>query len=137
MSFREKSAWITLVTVLVCFGVYFGSIVTGVVGRGFGEVHLLLACVLALAALQLGLSFIAARTTPRDGRAPRDEREILIQARSHSFGYYLLIGLVLAVAASGHVDHNMIDLMNFGMLAVVLAVAAVAIAQIVMFRRGL
>ena len=29
MSFREKSAWITLVTVVVCFGVYFGSLVTG------------------------------------------------------------------------------------------------------------
>jgi hypothetical protein len=136
MSFREKSAWITLVTVVVCFGVYFGSLVTGLVHRGFGEVHLLLACGLALAALQLGLGFVAARTTPRDGRAPRDEREILIQARSHSLGYHLLIVLVLLVAASGHVDHNMIDLMNFGILAVVVAVAVVAVAQIVMFRRG-
>jgi hypothetical protein len=136
MSFREKSAWITLLTVVVCFGVYFGALATGRVTRGFGEVHLLLACVLVLAVLQLGLGFVAARTTPRDGRAPRDEREILIQARSHTLGYYLLIVLVLAVAASGHLGHDVVDLMNFALLAVVLAVAAVAVAQIVMFRRG-
>jgi hypothetical protein len=136
MSFREKSAWITLVTVVGCFGVYFGCLVTGFVRRGFGEVHLLLACVIALAALQLALGFIAARTTPRDGRAPRDEREVLIQARSHTVGYHLLIVLVLAAAASGHLGYGVIDLMNFIMLAVVLAVAAVAVTQIVMFRRG-
>jgi hypothetical protein len=136
MSFREKSAWITLLTVVGCFGVYFGALVTGFVRRGFGEVHLLLLCVLVLAVLQLGLGFIAARTTPADGRAPRDEREVLIQARSHTLGYYLLIGLVLAVAFSGHLGHDVIDLMNFSLLAVVLAVAAVALAQIVMFRRG-
>jgi hypothetical protein len=136
MSFREKSAWITLVTVVVCFGIYFGSLVTGLVKRGPGALHLLLLCVLALALLQLGLGFIAARTTPKDGRAPRDEREVLIQARSHSLGYYLLIGLVLAVAASGHLGHDVVDLMNFALLAVVLAVTAVAVAQIAMFRRG-
>ena len=137
MSFREKSAWITLVTVVTCFGVYFGALFTGLVRRGFGEAHLLLACVLALAVLQLGLGFIAARTTPKDGRAPRDEREILIQARSHGVGYYLLIALVLVTAFSGHLGSGVIDLMNFIMLSVVLAVAAVAVAQIVMFRRGL
>ena len=29
MSFREKSAWITLITVLVVFGAYFGALLTG------------------------------------------------------------------------------------------------------------
>ncbi len=136
MSFREKSAWITLVTVGVCFGAYFGALVSGLVHRGFGAIHLLLLCVLALAMLQVGLGLIAARTTPRDGRAPRDEREILIQARSHTVGYYLLIVLVLGSALSGHIGSDVVDLMNFALFDVVLAVAAVALAQIVMFRRG-
>jgi hypothetical protein len=136
MSFREKSAWITLLTVVVGFGAYFGAIFTGLVHRGFGEVHLLLLCVLAVAALQLALSLIAARTTPKDGRAPRDEREILIQARSHSLGYHVLIVLVLAAAATGHLGRSVVDLMNFTLLAVVLSVATVAIAQIMLFRRG-
>ena len=43
MSFREKSAWITLVTVLICFGAYFGALVTGrISGHGLASLHLLL-----------------------------------------------------------------------------------------------
>ena len=137
MSFREKSAWITLITVLVCFGVYFGSIVTGLVRPyGLHSLHLLLVCIVALVVLQLGLGAIAARTTPRDGKAPRDEREILIQARSHTIGYYLLMVLVLDLGIPAHTGMGVFVMMNVVVLDIVLAVVVVAIAQIVMFRRG-
>jgi cytochrome bd-type quinol oxidase subunit 2 len=137
MSFREKSAWITLVTVLVCFGVYFGAIASGLVSpRGLDTLHLLLACVVALVALQAALTVAAALTTPKDGRAPRDEREQLIQSRSHTLGYYLLVVLVLGLFIPGHLGHTVIDMMNFALLDVAIAAVAVAGAQIVMFRRG-
>lgn len=137
MSFREKSAWITLITVLVCFGAYFGAIATGLVSaRGFDTLHLLLACVVGLVLLQVALTVIAAVTTPKDGRAPRDERETLIQLRSQSLGYSVLVLLVLALFIPGHLGHTVIDMMNFALLDVVLAVLTVAVAQIVMFRRG-
>jgi uncharacterized membrane protein len=137
MSFREKSAWITLVTVLVCFGAYFGAIATGLVSaRGFDTLHLFLMCVVGLVLLQIVLTIIAAVTTPKDGRAPRDERETLIQLRSQSLGYSVLVMLVLALFIPGHLGYTMIDIMNFALLDVVLAVLTVAVAQIVMFRRG-
>ncbi len=137
MSFREKSAWITLLTVLVCFGAYFGSIVTGrVSGRGFDTLHLLLACVAGLIILQVGLNLVAVLTTPKDGRAPKDERETLIQWRSHTLGYYVLMVLVLALFVPVHLGHTAIDMANFALLDVVIATLAVAVAQIVMFRRG-
>ena len=137
MSFREKSAWITLVTVLACFGVYYGSIVTGrVSARGFDTLHLLALCVVGLVVLQVALTVIAAVTTPKDGRAPRDEREKLIQWRSHTLGYYVLVVLVLGLFIPGHLGHTVIDMMNFALLDVVLATLVVAVAQIVMFRRG-
>ncbi len=137
MSFREKSAWIALISVLVCFGAYFGLIVTGAVpARGFATVHLLLACVVAFVVLQAGLHAIAARITPRDGRSPRDEREQLIQSRSHTVGYYVLVALVLALGLPGHFGHPVPDLLNFALLDVVVAGLAVSVAQIVMFRRG-
>jgi formate hydrogenlyase subunit 4 len=137
MSFREKSAWITLVTVLVCFGIYFGAIIGGWVDtHGFGAMHLLLACVAGLIVLQIGLKAVAAATTPKDGLAPRDEREDLIQGRAHSLGYYVLTGLVVTLFIPVHLGHSAIDLANFALLAVVLATLAVAGAQIVMFRRG-
>jgi hypothetical protein len=134
MSFRETSAWITLVTVLICFGVYFGGVATGAVSpRGFETLHLLLACVSAMAVLQAVLHVLAARRSPR---VPRDEREQLIQLRSHTVGYYVLIAGVLGLFVPGHMGHDVIGLMNFALLAVVVATLAVSGAQIVMFRRG-
>jgi hypothetical protein len=136
MSLREKSAWITLVTVVICFGVYFGVLVSGIMHHGFGQLHVFLWCVIALALLQFGLSALAARTTPRDGKSPKDEREQLIVMRSQSIGYRLLIVLVLALGIPVHTGFGVFDIMNFALLAVVLAVSAVAVAQIIMFRRG-
>jgi len=135
MSFREKSAWITLATVLLCFGIYFGSIVLGAVSpRGADTGRLLLVCVGGLVVLQCLLHAVAAATG--DPKGPRDEREQLIQHRSHSVGYYVLMVSVLALAIPGHMGHGAIDLMNFALLALVVAALAVSVSQIVMFRRG-
>lgn len=136
MSFREKSAWITLVTVLLCFGVYFGAIISGVV-YGFHGLYLLLGCVAALVLLQFVLGRIAALTTPSAEREVRDERELLIQGRSHSLGYYVLTLLSLSLFIPVHFGHSAIDMANFALLNVVLTTLAVSAAQIVMFRRGI
>ncbi len=135
MSFREKSAWITLVTVLVVFGAYFSALLTGHV-RGFHSLFLLLVCGIGLLVLQVALNLIAIMTTPRDGRAPRDERETLIQWRSHTLGYYVLMVFVLALFVPVHFGHTALDMANFALFAVVIATVSVAVAQIVMFRRG-
>jgi len=137
MSFREKCAWIGLVSVLIAFGAYFGAIATQLIsGRGMSAIHLLLGCVALFALLQGGLTYLAARSTPAAERHVRDERELVIQARSHTLGYYVLVVLVLALAVPAHLGHPMPDLMNFALLDVVVASLVVAIAQIVMFRWG-
>ena len=137
MSFRETSAWITLVTVAVTFGVYFGAIATGSVSaRGLDTLHLLLLCVGALVVLQITSHAVAAALTPRDARAQRDERERLIAWRAQSLGYYVLMVGVLALGAPAHFGHPPADLLNFALLVVVAAALAVAVAQIVQFRRG-
>ena len=137
MSLREKSAWITVVTVVLSFGGYFGPILAGWVDwRGHMSVFLLAHSVMALVVLQAGLNFWATRTTPKDARAPRDEREAAILARSHTLGYYVLLVSVLALFLPAHLGHPKSDLLNFMLLDVVVAVLTVAIAQIVMFRRG-
>lgn len=137
MSFREISAWITLISVLICFGVYFGSLVTGQVhAPSFATLHLLLLCVGALVVLQVGLHAVAARLTPLAARAVRDEREQLIQMRARGLGYYVLMAGVLALAIPGHMEGSKIDLLNFALLDVVVATLVMSAAQIVMFRRG-
>jgi hypothetical protein len=137
MSFREKSAWITLVTVLLCFGVYFGAIIGGrVSGEGLPALHLLLACAAVLVVLQIALNRIASATTPKDSRAPADEREVLIQHRARSLGYYVLMGFSLTLFLPVHFGHSAIQIANFALLGVVLTTLAVSGAEIVMFRRG-
>jgi hypothetical protein len=140
MSFREKSAWITLVSVLVCFGAYFADLFSGFAGDrhfgGVGSLHLLVLSVLALAALQVGLTVVAALTTPKDGRGPADERERLIQWRSQSLGYHVLMVLAVALFAPAFFGHRGVEMANFALLAVVIAALTVSVAQIVMFRRG-
>ena len=138
MSFREKSAWITLVTVVVCFGVYFGAVFTGAVPtRSMAMLHLALICVVALIALQVALTVFAAVTTPKDGRGPRDEREKMIQARSHTIGYHVLMICTGALIIPTHTHGvNMVDIANYAFLGLVISTVVVAIAQIIMFRRG-
>ena len=141
MSFREKSAWITLVSVLICFGAYFAELFAGLASQprhfgGLGSVHLLLIAVLALVVLQVVLTMIAAWTTPKGGRGPADERERLIQLRSQSLGYHVLLVLAVGLFAPAIFGHRGLEMANFALLAVVISALTVAVAQIVMFRRG-
>jgi len=138
MSFREKSAWITLVTVLLCFGVYFGAVFTGAVpAHSWAMLHLALGAILTLIVLQIALTIFAAVTTPKDGRGPRDEREKMIQARSHTIGYYVLMVCTGALIIPTHTHGvSMVDITNYAFLGLVVSTIVVAVAQIIMFRRG-
>ena len=136
MSFREKSAWISALSVLLCFGIYFGVVFTQRLS-GMQDVFLLLKCVGAFVLLQIGLNLAAMWTTPKDGRTPRDERERMIQARSHTIGYYVLVVLILSLGVPLHLYHARgPQLMGLAMLDLVITGLIVAVAQIVMFRRG-
>jgi hypothetical protein len=138
MSFREKSAWITLVSVIICFGAYFTAIATGhISGRGWMTLHVGLLCTAALIALQIVLNLIATLLNLKDARTPRDERERQIQARSHTFGYYVLMLTILVQLIPIHFpEPNVADVVNYGVVGLATAVFAVALAQIIMFRRG-
>ena len=138
MSFREKLAWITLVTVLLCFGAYYGAIFGGLIRHySPAALHLAIASLILLILLQAGLTTLAAVTTPKDGRGPRDEREKMIQARSHTIGYYTLMIATAALIIPTHTHGtDMVDIVNFAMLGIVISAVVVAVAQIVMFRRG-
>ena len=138
MSFSEKSAWITLISVLLTFGAYYGSLGLGLINpvsiRAF---HFGLISILALIALQVALHVVAALMNPKDARTPRDEREKMIQARSHTFGYYVMMVGMLVIVVLTHVPAtSFMTTVYFGVLTMVIAALSVAIAQIIMFRRG-
>ena len=144
MSFREKTAWITLVTILVCFGAYYGAIISGMLRQtSWQAFHFGIMAIVGLVLLQVALKLAALLVTPRDSRSAGDERELMIHARSHVIGYYvLMIGMAgtLIVTHLPMRGESLVDLIvrivNVGVAAMVCAALSVAIAQIVMLRRG-
>ncbi|HEY7799619.1 MAG TPA: hypothetical protein VIA80_12690, partial [Hyphomonadaceae bacterium] len=115
MSFRERTAWITAISIVVCFGVYYGAIFSGLVPTNtWQSFHLGLACIISLVVLQIVLNFVAGLLNPKDARTPRDERERLIHARSHVIGYYVLMFGIAAVLFSTHIPMHE----DFGALVV-------------------
>lgn len=144
MSLREKTAWITLATILICLGGYFGAILSGLlVQTSWQAFHFGIVAIIALAATQALLNLIALRVTPRDSRSAKDERELMIHARSHVVGYYVLMPGMAATLLVTHVrmpDDSTVDMIvrtvNVGVAVMALAAASVAITQIVMLRRG-
>jgi hypothetical protein len=101
MAFREKSAWIMSVALLVAGAIYFNSVVsiwqqTGQLAQPM--VPLLFGYVIAIVVISI-LSHIAlAIFAPRDANAPADERERQIIIRSGYYSSYVLAtGLLLAL----------------------------------------
>jgi hypothetical protein len=143
MSFRERTAWITAISIVVCFGVYYGAIFSGLVPTNtWQSFHLGLACIISLVVLQIVLNLVAGLLNPKDARTPRDERERLIHARSHVIGYYVLMFGIAAVLFSTHIPMHedfgalVVNTVNLGVLVMVIAALSVAVSQIIMFRRG-
>jgi hypothetical protein len=136
MSFREKSAWISLICLVATFGLFFGAM-----GHGFVEHHgartagLFFLCAASFLVLQLVLHAIAAWTTPQDGKAARDEREQLIGLKAARNANIALVLGVLMVPGSQHLGVPAPFMGYLAMLALVLSELVRALSRIVYFRR--
>ena len=76
MPFREKSAWISLVGLIMSFGGFFVAMGRGLIPiYGARPMQLFFGCFIGFLILQVILHIIAAATAPKDAMAPADERE--------------------------------------------------------------
>ena len=101
MSYREKTAWLSLIAMALTFGPYFAYL--GVVPHApetlpdvpqlvlFGITAVAYALIVAIGNLVLY------RRSPEEARTPLDERDLAIQRRSLSAAYYLLIAGIIEV----------------------------------------
>ncbi len=118
MSFRYKSALLTLISLVAAYAYYFVRVAAGVPGSG--AVVLLAGVVIATVVIQIvGLGVIAA--TSADRYAPMDERERSIDRRATVVGYYLPIVGALGAAATLHLGTSKADMANAILLAIVVA----------------
>ena len=100
MPYREKTAWLSLLAMVVTFGPYFTMIATRSLPsepmpnlRQLG----LFAVTAIVQMLILGVGHLyLRRASAQDARMPLDERDQAIQRRSVSCAYYVLIaGMIL------------------------------------------
>jgi len=97
MSFREKTAWISLISMAGICGFYFWSVLRSGPGGGSRSGGLL-GTIIALVIVQTVLTIAVAAFDPKNAQVPRDEREKLIELKATRFAYAgLATGMAFAV----------------------------------------
>jgi len=136
MSFREKSAWISLVSMVGIYGFYFWSVLHA--GPQPGAFHFggLLLTIVALVVVQTVLMVAVAIFSPREAKAPRDEREKLIELRSMRVAYSGLATSVALAVFFAAFDPPILFNANALLFILVTAEVLRSGCQIVQYRRG-
>jgi hypothetical protein len=103
MSFREKTAWIAVLTTLVVWGYYFSEVWRGVGVRALdGQAlwTLFLVCMGITVVLMLGLNLLASRRRLKDFGASPDELERQMEGSAAKITKPLFEWAVLGISAS-------------------------------------
>jgi hypothetical protein len=141
MSFREKSAWITLITLVFVSLLWAGHFPWG---RSFTLAPapnpivfhaLVLATITFVVIVVVGHVVVAVRA-PREANAPADEREQLIGLKATRISAYLYAALSLSSIYVIHLGANEIGLAYFLLVSFVIAEIVNYAARIVYHRRG-
>lgn len=140
MSFREKSAWITLIT-LILVSLFFLLHVPPSELRLAPEpspflFHAFLAGVAVFVAIALVAHLVAAVRVPREARAPQDERERLIALKATSLAAKVYVVLSLGSVSLVHFGANGIGVGWAVLISFVLAEIVNCVVRIVYHRRG-
>jgi Ca2+/Na+ antiporter len=137
MSFREKTAWVTLIAILFVSALFFAhgpDFVAGNVHRW--ELHLLAFCIFAFIVIEVVAYAVLYVKYPKDARTPKDERERLIDLKALRLAAYVyVLGSFLAIIASIHAPSG--GIVGFFVLAAfVVAEIVNYAARIIYYRRG-
>jgi uncharacterized membrane protein len=136
MSFREKSAWISLLSMILIYGSYFWSASYSTTHSGAVRFGGLLGTVVLLVVVQIILTIAVAIFAPKDAKAPRDERDRLIDLRATRFAYAALATSVAFACFFGAFNPPIIFNTNALLFLLVLAEMLRSGCQIVQYRRG-
>jgi small-conductance mechanosensitive channel len=139
MSFREKTAWITLIAIIAVSLMYWFHMPNPFVAQPPPRVlHAMGASLIAYLVIEAVGWLVLRWRYPRDAREPRDERERLIDLRALRVAYYAFLALSMAgifvtlhLAGAGSVAVGMAVFTAF-----VLSQIAKYGARIIFYRRG-
>jgi hypothetical protein len=142
MSFREKSAWISMLSMTGIYGSYFWSVIHtapgSMSGSRAGGIHFggLLETIIALIILQIVLHSAAAIFNPKEAQAPYDERDKLIELRAMRVAYAGLATSVALACFFGAFNPPIVFNTNALLFILVAAEIMRSACEIVQYRRG-
>jgi hypothetical protein len=136
MPFREKTAWISLISMSGICGVYFWSVIHA--GPKAGGFHFasLLVTIIALVVVQVVLTVAAAIVTPKEANMPRDEREKLIELKATQTAYSGLAAGVACACIFSAFDPPLVFNTNALLFVLVTAEVLRSSCQIIQYRRS-
>jgi hypothetical protein len=132
MSFREKTAWISLVSMSGIYALYLWSVYRS----GPPPFGGLLGTIVALVIVQTVLTIAVAVSAPKEAKAPRDERERLIDLRATRVAYGALAASVACACFFGGFNPPIVFKTNALLFVLVAAELLRSGCQIVQYRRG-
>jgi uncharacterized membrane protein YidH (DUF202 family) len=139
MSFREKSAWISLLAYLAIYGFYFANVASALLSGESDGAHslgLLSESVVLFVLVTVVLTIVLAISAPKDAQTPEDEREKLIKLKANSAaGYVLATGVVIAIGAL-YFDAKSFLVINLLFFVLVMFEVFKIAAQLVLTHRG-
>jgi hypothetical protein len=140
MSFREKTAWITLITLVfvsLLFTLHPPFDLTLAPDPNLFRFHVLMLCIATFVVIEIVAILVVRLKSPRDAKAPLDERERLIVLKARSIAWYVLAASSLAsVMVTIHLGANEIGLAYCVLASFVLSLIVSYAARIVFYRRG-
>lgn len=139
MSFREKTAWVTLCAIVFVSLLYWFHVPSLFEPQpGLWVVHAMGASLTAYLVIEVVAHVVLRLRHPRDARLPKDEREQLIDLKAIRIAYYVFatgalcaIPVMLHLAGAGPVAMAMAVFMAF-----VLSQIVKHAARIAFYRRG-
>ncbi len=135
MAWREKTAWITLVAMLIAYGGYFTLI-----GRSALPATSMLGLFGAVTVVQviavIVVTSVWAVSSGQESRAKADERDRAIARRGAGVAYYVLMAGVIAVGLMMPFRDAGWLITNAGLFALVVAETARQVIVVISYRRG-
>jgi archaellum biogenesis protein FlaJ (TadC family) len=139
MSFREKSTWISFLLLLLIAVPFFYQFVRIESGDSSSQAsfHLFLLLVIVFVVGEVVLHAIIVMQSPRDARAPKDERERLIDLKAMRVAFFVLMTAAILVIVLVHFPVDRFAIIQALLLAVVVAELTMLGARLVYYRRDI
>lgn len=139
MSFREKSAWVSAVSLLAVYGYYFWIVWSAALTGHSETLHyggLLFRSIVFLVIIEVVLHIAIAVWRPKDAQAALDERERLIDLKATNRAFYIAMSGALVMCVRAQMPEPAFYVTNGLFFTVVLAQFVKEATKIVYYRMG-